>query len=457
MYKIILSILCFNAFWVSAQITINSSDMPSNGDTIRYSTASAGTYDFKLTGTDYHWDYSNIGINDQDLYSFKALLSTPYATLTLTGLPIGSIGYKIADSINLGTETIKDVYNFYQKTSNGWFGVGTAVTLPIQGYNFKTGGVYSDKDDIFTFDLKYDDYDSTTFRVTTPLIAIINVGSFVQKGYRVNKVEGWGKISTPYANNINCLKVKSRVEEMDSLKVAIPTQTPISIGFPISRVEYKWLSKTEKIPMMEVTGTEIGSIFTPATIRYRDNFRNPVPSPLGPQASFTVNKDSGIAQLDTFRLINQTSPSIGNTYEWTIAPNAGVRYVKGTTSFSSNPQVVFDNAGKYSVKLKATNIAGFRDTTVTDLITIKPNPAKIQSVSTLKSIIYPNPSSDKINFNAPQLENALYAIYDLNGKMIINGVVGKSLSIDVSSFEKGKYILVLNQNNIYLSEIISIQ
>ncbi len=425
--------------------------MPSIGDTIRYTNVISSNLSFTTKGTNFNWNFSTLGINSQGVYEYKSLINTPYAQQIVSGLPFGAIGYKVADSIGGGGFSFKDIYNFYQKASGGWSAVGTGLTIPVGATTLKTGGVYSDKDEIYTFPLNYNDSDFTSFKVTTPLgISFLNVGSFMQKGTRSNKVEGWGTITTPYASNVQCLKIKSIVQEIDSLKLAIPSQTPVTVGIPNNRVEYRWLSTTEKIPMLEVVGTEIGGNFTPTQIRYRDNYRVPKPSPFGPRPNFTVDKNVGLDKKDTFKFTNLTTPSVGSTYEWTVTPSAGVQYVNSTNVTSTNPQLVFNNVGVYSIKLKATNIAGFRDTTIQNLITINNNPSTINDVSTNEQLFYPNPVQNQLSFYNKQLENAQYFIFDMNGKLFENGIISKSLNLPLEQLESGNYILLIKHQTQYI-------
>lgn len=456
MHKIILFSFFVGIQSIVAQINITSTHMPSNGDTIRYSNASAGSFNFKLKGANYNWDFSALGINGQDLYQYKTLINTPYAQQIVSGLPFGSIGLKVADSLGGGGFSFKDIYNFYEKTNNVWRAVGTGLTIPLGTTTLKTGGVYSDKDEIYTFPLNYNDSDFSTFKVTTPLgISFLNVGSFMQKGTRTNKVEGWGTISTPYANNISCIKIKSVIEETDSLKLSLSGQSPVSVGFPLNRVEYKWLSQTEKIPMLEVSGTEIGGVFTPTSVRYRDKFRVASPSPFGPRVNFTVNKVAGKTLVDSFVFNNNTIPNFGNTYEWTFTPSTGVKYVKNTSRTSVNPQVVFSNVGKYTVKLKATNIAGFRDTTITNMIDISASTSINNLLNHHESLFYPNPTKDNIQFYDSDLINCIYHIFSMDGKTLKTGLISADLNLQLSDMNSGNYIIIIHKNNLLISNIIN--
>src|SRR5690606_11138981 len=155
------------------------------------------------------------------------------------GLPLGSIGSKIADTIGIGQYSIMNLYQFFESKNNTWRIVGSGYTPSL--IPFPTGGVYKDPDEIYFFPLNYNDRDSSTFDVSTPLgNQFLKIGYIRQFGYRITKAEGWGTISTPYAQNIACLKIKSEIYETDSVLVTTP---PLNAGITLKRVEYKWLSK----------------------------------------------------------------------------------------------------------------------------------------------------------------------------------------------------------------------
>lgn len=429
-----------------AQIQITQSNLPSINDTFRFSVAPlGGTFDFKQTGANFTWDYSDLDLSSQDLYRFQSLGSTPYATLLLSGMPFGAIGYKVADSIGAGQFAFKNLYNFFEKKSNVWRAVGTGFTLSV--LPLPAGGIYSDFDEIYQLPLNYNDFDSSTFQVTTPLgNQLFQLGTFKQKGYRLNKVEGWGTITTPYGNNISCLKIKSTVVETDSLKISTPA---FNVGFPANRVEYKWLSTTEKIPVLEVVGIEIGGVFTPNQIRYRDRFRAPKPGGNGPLVEFDADKYIGKAGKDTFFFSNSSRPSFGSTYQWSFSPSAGIRYVNGTSASSSTPNVIFDSAGIYSVTLSASNAFGTRDSTAVNMINISKdgNNQSISSISKGQINIYPNPVSGNIHFSNSELINSVVRIYDISGKLLIESILDADLKLNCNALISGQYFLIIRTND----------
>jgi hypothetical protein len=435
-----------SVFLSKAQIQITQANMPSLNDTIRYTNDIGGLSDYTVTGANHHWDFSSLGRASQDIYNFKSLLSA-YPTLILNGMPLGAFGYKVTDSIGMGAVSFKNIYNFYEKKAAGWYGVGTAFSINFSGNPVPTGGVYSDKDEIYTFPLKFNDKDSTTFNVATPLglSQSISFGKFMQKGYRINQVEGWGTITTPYAQNISCIKVKSRIVEHDSVSLAIPTQQPINIGFPTIRVEYKWLSNTEKIPMLEVIGTETGGVFTPTIVRYRDHFRGTDPVS-GPRPRFNIDKTKGQVSKDTFRLINLTQSPPTTSYLWTISPSKGVRFVANSSATSFNPVLVFDTTGVFSITLKATNTAGTKDTTAPNLVTITKDQTSIGNIPLYQVNCFPNPVSGMVYFSDQAVQGKSYRIIDLCGRIISEGRIGTSPDLDCSMLETGVYTLIIQIN-----------
>jgi hypothetical protein len=445
MKKVFTIMLVLMAIKLNAQITITASNMPSIGDTIRYTTASTGLFNFVKTGANYNWDYSTLGITSQTLDKYQALTSTPYSTLAFTGMPIGAIGVKIADSIGQGQAAFKNIYNFYEKRTSApskWNAVGTGFTL--SALSLPAGGVYSDKDEIYSFPLNYNDKDSTTFAVKTLLgNFLFSLGYYKQKGYRINTVEGWGTITTPYGNNINCLKIKSYINEIDSL--VIPTAS-LKVGFPNNRVEYKWLSTAEKIPVLEVIGTEIAGVFTPTTIKYRDRFRAVPPSAFGPKVKFTVDKASGKTNKDTFKLTNRTTPAFGTAYTWTITPSAGVSFVRSSNATSTNPSLVFANAGVYTVKCAATNFSGTADSTAVNMITIT-STSGLKNIAESSNLAYPNPVQNELHFVNPTLENAVCHVFNAAGQLIKEQLIGNNLTLNCEDLVTGNYTVVINGNN----------
>jgi hypothetical protein len=252
------------------QITITSSNMPSSGDTIRYSLANISSIgNYTATGTNYTWSFGGLEPINQTVRSYKSAFSTPYGFFFFPP----KYGEKIQDTVpipsipGVGIVSITDIYNFYKKTSSLYATEGLGVKLSgIPVPNF-----YSDEDELYAFPLNYNDKDSTTFKFSTTASTLV---PFVYKkqGYRITQADGWGSITTPYGT-ANCLRVVTTQYSQDSLKGSFAVggfTLPVNAGFPNNQRSYQWLTTTEKIPYLEVIGTLAGSAFTPTQIRYRD-------------------------------------------------------------------------------------------------------------------------------------------------------------------------------------------
>ena len=174
-----------------------------------------------------------------------------------------------------------------------------------------------------------------------------------------------------------------------------------------------------------------------------------------PKVKFTANAYSGKTVKDTFTLNNLSSPNFGLTYQWTITPSLGVRYVSGSSASSKTPKLVFDSAGIYTVKLRATNLAGSKDSTAVNMIVISKN--NLQSLnSTYNSIlsVYPIPSNDLLYFNKAEFVNLECRIFDLNGKLIQTSSIDNNLSISIKTLSAGTYTIVVNyQNQAFYTQI----
>ncbi len=245
-------------------ITLTAANFPGSGDTIRYTNAqlnSVGNY--TQTGANFTWNFSSLVYNNQGRRDYKLAIQTPYAFF----FSPTDYGEKIADNISAGPLTINDYYNFYKKQTtpiNAFVADGIGMTfssVPVPSY-------FSDKDELYTFPLTYGDYDSTTFKFSTPTTTALPF-TYKKQGYRVTKVDGWGTITTPYGSQA-CIRLLTTQYSQDTIKY-----NAFSFGFPNYQRSYQWLTATEKIPYLEVSGALNGANFTPNQVRYRDTYQNP--------------------------------------------------------------------------------------------------------------------------------------------------------------------------------------
>jgi len=262
------------AFWVlcigaaQAQITIIRSDMPQNGDTVRVMNAAfPPNIETRIaaTGADFEWDFTDLQAETDELHNYRLGIQTPYFYF------LTAYGRQVQESLNLLVISLDQLYDFYNLNNSRFaiIGKGFTVTgLPLPAF-------YTDSDEMFFLPLTYQRSDSSTFAFS---LNIPSVGAYSSSGGRKTEVDGWGSITTP-AGTYDCLRVKSTLRIVDSI-----TFNGFNIGIPQrTEVQYYWLAKGEKAPILKAIGTTFFGQFTPTSIQYRYNA--PV---LAPPISVTV-------------------------------------------------------------------------------------------------------------------------------------------------------------------------
>jgi hypothetical protein len=258
----------------SAQITITSSDMPAGGESILTSISTGiGSVDPALTGPNYNWDFSTLTPSAQRLEVFTSggAFTSPYNLLygIFAGASAATYG---KDNFTIGLLpipgfTITSAYDFYKKSSSSLKQVGLAYTindsipLPFE---------YSLADITYKFPMNYSNTDSCNFKFGPH--HLIPSGSlpfyYGGSGKRVNKVDGWGTLITPFGT-FSTLRIKSVITETDTMNVS-GTGLPVPIP---ERIEYKWLAAGKKVPVLQID--QSAGITT--SVIYLDSLRQEVP------------------------------------------------------------------------------------------------------------------------------------------------------------------------------------
>lgn len=258
-------VLALLPFILSAQITIINADLPSSGDMIRFSQAAVTTpVDLTLTGANYTWDFSMLQHTSQDVDTFLSVFSTPLVYNLVFGLNSNQAKRGV-DLSAIPQAPITDVYGFYNKSSNNYKQTGygasiNGITTPISFLNH---------DVIYDFPVNYGNIDSSDSNYS---IVIPGLASAIGSQRRVNNVDGWGSITTPYGT-FNALRIVSTLTGEDSIYL-----DTLGFGFSTPRQltkEYKWLANLQDIPILEINTTELLGIETITLIKYKDSLRLP--------------------------------------------------------------------------------------------------------------------------------------------------------------------------------------
>ena len=269
LYTLIVALLFSHA--LLAQITVDQNDFAGAGDNVLVSNGDVTTtVDITTTGANQTWDFSFLVPQSQDTLEFLPLSSTN----TNYSLYFVNIAFNTNRS-NLATSggaiptipgipiTISDPYNFYYKNANDYRQQGIGATIS----GFATPIAYGNKDYVYNFPLDFNDADSSNSDWS---LGLTGLGYYGYNQKRVNNVDGWGTIITPYGT-FSALRIVSTIEGADTLYA-----DTLGMGFSFARPltkEYKWIAKNEKIPVMQITTTDVAGTEVVSAIVYPDSLR----------------------------------------------------------------------------------------------------------------------------------------------------------------------------------------
>ena len=265
----LLGLLSFSAI---SQVTVSQSDMPSSGDTLRFSVASAAGVDPGTGGNNQTWDFSSLQSTSQYVDEFLPVSSCPFTYVATYGFPfsgsysdmgrLDNSAFQIPTipGINL---TINDVYNFYKSNSADFSQKGFGAS--INGFPIPIP--YSDSDVLVPLPL------TSTSTSTSPYsfnIQIPSLGYYGRVAERNNTVDGWGTLITPFGT-FQTLRIRSELAYTDTIAI-----DQLGFGFMLpqqTEVKYKWVAPGYGWPLLEITATTIPFVGTETVSRvvYRDN------------------------------------------------------------------------------------------------------------------------------------------------------------------------------------------
>lgn len=240
-----------------SQIVIDSTDMPFPGNIINISTGlNIDFIDYTETGEDFTWDFSSLLPVYQTADTFVSPSQTPF-TYQFFFMGRTNLAYRYLDDLPIPDFELTNVYYFYKNSLASYVNAGYAASLNVLPLPF----VLSTPDVLYRFPLEYGDQDSSLSGLVynIPETAYLSIDR-----KRVNKVDGWGTLTTPFGT-FEVLRMTSEVTEHDSIYI-----DSLEMGVPVNRhyIEYKWLAKGQKIPVLKITSDVSGLIVT-----YTDSVR----------------------------------------------------------------------------------------------------------------------------------------------------------------------------------------
>ena len=99
--------------------------------------------------------------------------------------------------------------------------------------------------------------------------------------------------------------------------------------------------------------------------------------------------------------------------------------------------------------LKSTGIDSSRSNIVSSAEVIGIDPTSLT-----KTFIYPNPAFDKLTIKNVYSSDAIIAIYDLQGKLVLNKLIGSG-QVDISNLPKGMYtVKLIDSGNVLINKLV---
>jgi hypothetical protein len=246
----------------SAQITITQADMPSPGDSVRVSyAANTDSVDYTLTGPNFIWDFSALTPIAQQELRFETPVALPFIFTS-------SVAY-----VNLSPDSLPGVgalpsnfTDYYKKGSSGYRQVGFSFEYAPFG-SFAIPVIYSTNDYIYRFPLNYGNMDTCDAGYGMQIPSLIYFGQSI---HRVNEVDGWGTLITPYGT-FQTVRVRSVVDRIDT--IGLDSVNGFATPRP-TEIEYKWLAAGMDIPVLEVDVTVLFSAEVISNVVYQDSMRD---------------------------------------------------------------------------------------------------------------------------------------------------------------------------------------
>jgi hypothetical protein len=221
-----------------------------------------------MTGAGITWNYSALVPHSQGVDTFMSVTSTPFAyqlffnNNILYPAYVSTVAQPGTSFPSLGGVSITDVINYYKDEASNYESVGYGADIN----SFPTSVKDDTIDVIYNFPMNYGNKDSCYSRNGVSVAAL---AFYSQLQYRVNHVDGWGTLITPYGT-FSTLRVETQLYTTDSVYID-------ALGFGIKtpeteQIQYKWLANGQHVPVLQINETT-GAGATRQYI-YRDSMRN---------------------------------------------------------------------------------------------------------------------------------------------------------------------------------------
>ncbi|HRG59726.1 MAG TPA: PKD domain-containing protein [Bacteroidia bacterium] len=430
MKKVIAILIMLSVALVKAQPTYLASNYAQANDSVYLTQAQLVSLNFDTTGASFTWDFSALTGVGQRKVNFRLPTQVGYSIAQWAYLyNSNNVNLSSTDhqSIQLGGSlSATNPNDYFYKSNSVLQQKASSYEITTNTLNLKIKNVYSSPDIIYHFPINYLNIDSSTSGYTTTIPGIYYRSSIIN---RVNVVDGWGSVTTPYGTYSNCLRVASTITQIDSF--AVDTfSTPSTL---LTYRELKWLDFSKKYPVLFVKQIKVGNNFVTQSIEYLDNQQFFQPS------AYFAYYPTVISVGDTVQFQNLSSN--GQSYQWNFGdPNSGTN----NQSNAFNPIHIYNTADTFYVSLIVMN-GTLSDTLILPLIVNSGN-APVASFSTNtnnvcagNSVQFTNTSVDGFYYQwyfpggSPSnsiLQNPPQVVYNASGTYEVKLVVTNSNGVD---------------------------
>jgi len=426
MKKIIfLSIILTATFFLNAQITIESNDLPSLGDIIYVASPTDAAIDVgTASNISQAWDFSSLMLATLDTLEFVSIAGTPAelefqnSDMAIEGNLIELLGFNFGN-FGFGDQ---DATIYLSDDADGNIqidGINTIIDLGI--VNLGEQNLISASPNLLFAHVDYNDSIQVIGNIDLP-IQIDSIDVVLRLNFDRKIVgDAHGEIATPLGT-WSCVRQKeitSIEPEVGSfigpLFIAIPGILPDSVN--VETVGYSFYTNGMDFPILRAQETA-GAI---TTVQYQADPAN-LPSP---QAGFSFEANCLVYNF------NNESTNATN-YLWDFGD--------GTTSLLPSPNYVYDEEGTYTIGLLAHN---FVDTSYFEQI-IEVDDC-INSIYEESSLMHLTIQNEILTINN-QSNASIYTfnLVDTNGRLVKRlNYLNRNEHIDISHFEKGIYFVLM--------------
>jgi len=356
----ILMMLICSVFYGNSQATYNSTNFAVSGDTEYLTKAAVDTFKFTKTGANQTWDYSKLFGYDQTSTLIRDPKNTGYTAAQwpfINNAANTNLSSYDGTTLTVSGASQTNKNDYYLKSTGALLQKASGYTLSFNGFALNIKNQFTAPDSLYKFPINYKDSFTSHSSYATSVAGFYYNKETVS---RKTKVEGWGKLITPFGTFNNCLRIVSDVVQFDSFSVTgftIPNNT-----FKFRKIE--WLDPSKGFPVLIVIQNSNGAT---TSIQYLDVKKNFTPkafclyNPIKPSTSTPV--------------VFQNLTLNANKYYWNFGDGPAI------DSVNKDPSHTYTSEGTYAGYLIGLNTYSNKADTFNFVITVANKPFAVYSYS----------------------------------------------------------------------------